>query len=92
MPAHLTFICTKSALSPLLLVHVDIATRILLPFFLYCPKYAALRINLLASAAHIVSQGIWDRLIDKRKVDLFLYGNDSLTIEQNKFLFHHVHQ
>ena len=45
---------------------------------------------LLAFAPHIASQGIWDRLVDISKVDLFLDGDDNLAIEQNNLLFHHV--
>ena len=54
-------------------------------FLLICPRYAAQRQSLLASAAQLIP--VWPTLSSKVKFNILLVGSKNLTFEQNKTLF-----
>ena len=58
-------------------------------YFLYCPSFAALRIILLASAAHLLGDR-WLSASDKRKIDWLLNGVPDNEFQTNVNLFQSV--
>ena len=58
-------------------------------YFLYCPRYAALRISLLAAMVEILGNS-WYHKSDSFKIKTLLFGSEKLTLDQNKVIFFHV--
>ncbi len=55
-------------------------------YLLKCPRYAALRQNLLSSAAQIFGNN-WYLLSDLQKVNIFLHGSKNLNLSKNLNIF-----
>ena len=51
-------------------------------YFLYCPMYAAHRIAIFTSAAHIMGDK-WFLASDKKKIECFLFGSPDLQFQSN---------
>ena len=58
-------------------------------YFLYCPMYAAHRIALFNSAAHLLGDK-WLLASDKKKIECFLFGSSDLQFQSNSRLFEQV--
>ena len=58
-------------------------------YFLYCPMYAAHRIALFTSAAHLLGDK-WFLASDKKKIECFLFGSPDLQFQSNVRLFEQV--
>ena len=55
-------------------------------YFLYFPRYAALRTALLAAMVEILGNS-WYHKADFFKTKMFLFGSEKLTLDQNKAIF-----
>ena len=58
-------------------------------YLLHCPRYAALRQNLLSAAAHLLKDR-WSNLLDFQKCNVLLLGSNDMTFDENKYLFKRV--
>ena len=58
-------------------------------YFLYCPMYAAHRIAIFTSAAHIMGDK-WFLASDKKKIECFLFGSPDLQFQSNVRLIEQV--
>ena len=53
-------------------------------YLLHCPRYAALRQNLLSAAAHLLKDR-WSNLLDFQKCYVFLLGSNDMTYDDTTF-------
>ena len=58
-------------------------------YFLHCPLFAAPRLKLLSSAAHILADR-WNAISELQLLRLFLTGSSQLTENENIGIFHSV--
>ena len=58
-------------------------------YFLHCPLFAAPRLNLLSSAAHILADR-WYAISELQLLGLFLTGSSQLAENENIGIFHSV--
>ena len=60
-------------------------------YLLECPRYSALRLSLLSVAAQVYGRR-WNRLSAFHKVQLLLFGEPNLNVDDNIEIFKNVQQ
>ena len=88
VPLITTFIrnCVVSPACP----HCNAPVEDVKHYFLYCPMYAAHRIALFTSAAHLLGDKWLLTTSDKKKIEYFLFGSLDLQLQSNVRLFEQV--
>ena len=82
-------ICLRLPVIHLLFVTVVLRMKPLKYYFLYCPRFAAQRASLFASAERMCGR-YWSESNDQMKLFYILNGFDNLSYSSNFDFFHEV--